>query len=137
MSRHYLSSNDGETDFSLGHVLIVEDEPAIAEVLQTLLNQKHCPCRVAGTVSEATIELLSRPSWMILDLGLPDGNGLDLIAHVRLRRLSTRILILTAESQPEVLAAAQRLGAEALSQKPIELDAVVNLVVESRAGQVA
>ena len=65
-------------------ILIIEDEPAIRAVLRVLLEAQGYRCAEADTVMRAEIEARShKPDLLLIDLGLPDGDGLKVIRRVR------------------------------------------------------
>ncbi|HUF28301.1 MAG TPA: ATP-binding protein [Gemmatimonadaceae bacterium] len=64
-------------------VLVVEDDPAVARVLGIMLGRHGHEVVMAGTLDQARrILARSRPSAILLDMGLPDGSGLDLLDHL-------------------------------------------------------
>ena len=66
------------------NVLIVEDEQAIRRFLRTALEAEGLRVHEAETLQRGLIEAATRkPDLVILDLGLPDGDGLDFIRDVR------------------------------------------------------
>lgn len=65
-------------------ILFVEDDPGIAAGLQASLRQGGHACDVCNTVASAWAALAVEPfDAVLLDLGLPDGDGLDLLARIR------------------------------------------------------
>lgn len=87
----------------------------------------------AMTVAGGLALLDQRPDGLILDLALPDGDGLDILRRVRRKRLKPRVVVLTAADDPERVAAIRRLRPDALVRKPAELAAVLRaLGAESR-----
>ena len=65
-------------------VLIVEDEIAIADALRYVLRGAGLRCVYAATLRDACNFIATEtPSLLILDLGLPDGSGLDLCRDIR------------------------------------------------------
>ena len=95
-------------------VLIVEDEPVTRERLVEAVNA-HALLHVAGATGSlhegmALYESL-QPRVMLVDLGLPDGSGLDLIRHVRNRQTPTESLVLTIFGDEQHVVAALKAGA--------------------------
>lgn len=65
-------------------ILVVEDDPGIAAGLQASLRQGGHACDVCGTLAQAWGALTVEPfDAVLLDLGLPDGDGMDLLARIR------------------------------------------------------
>ncbi len=64
-------------------ILVIEDDPAVARVLGIMLERHGLQAIVANTLERARRILAhSRPSAILLDMGLPDGSGLELLDHV-------------------------------------------------------
>ena len=81
------------------HILIVEDEDAIAQALTYALSTDGMTTTHVRLIADAQRELAQRrPALMILDVGLPDGSGFELCREVRVAsRLP--IILLTARSE--------------------------------------
>lgn len=102
-------------------MLLVEDDRATYTALRTLLALKGWQVDLATTVADALAALDPPPAWIILDLMLPDGNGLSVLQAVRSRRLGCRVAVTTGSNDPTVLNAVWGLGPEILLRKPIDL----------------
>ena len=69
---------------AMHQVLVIEDEPAIRNVLKVLLEAERYRVIEADTALRAEIETRShKPDLLLIDLGLPDGDGLTVIRRVR------------------------------------------------------
>jgi two-component system, OmpR family, copper resistance phosphate regulon response regulator CusR len=105
------------------NVLIVEDEPRIAGFLAKGLRRQGYEVRCAYTGAEA-IELAGDETrvppidLVVLDLGLPDIDGLDVMRALRERGSEVPILVLTARTEASDRAEAFRLGAVEYLAKP-------------------
>ncbi|WP_284614311.1 response regulator [Aquabacterium humicola] len=108
-----------------GSVLIVDDNPLNVLLLQEYFRMREREvARCAGTVREALAMARAEPPLAILlDLQLPDGNGLDLLAHLRadpvLRHVP--VAIVSASHDEAAHEAAMALGARACWPKPLDL----------------
>lgn len=99
-------------------ILIVEDDSSIAQFVAASLSAAGMAPRVAGTGAAAGREIAeSAPRLLIMDLGLPDADGVDLIAQWR-RTLATPILVLSARDQETQKIAALDAGADDYLTKP-------------------
>jgi two-component system response regulator RegX3 len=99
-------------------ILLVEDEPAIAEPLAETLTREGFQLEVAGSVSDA-IEAVGRvrPDLILLDLMLPDGSGYDVCREVR-RTSQVPIIMLTARGEEADRVIGLELGADDYVVKP-------------------
>ncbi|MEA2323322.1 MAG: two-component system, OmpR family, response regulator RegX3 [Solirubrobacteraceae bacterium] len=99
-------------------ILLVEDEPAIAEPLAETLTREGFVLEVAGTVADA-IEAVGRvrPDLILLDLMLPDGSGYDVCREVR-RTSHVPIIMLTARGEEADRVIGLELGADDYVVKP-------------------
>jgi DNA-binding response OmpR family regulator len=101
-------------------VLIVEDDPTLAGLLVSALDAEGIPSRAAAS-SERALDLIGRMSFavLVLDVGLPGVDGLELCRRLRRGGLRTPVLAISARGvdPDEVLAA----GADAFLAKPFSL----------------
>jgi len=81
--------------------VLVEDDPLLRELLTEVL-QSHPATEVLGSVGTAAegiaMCLQQAPDLLVLDLNLPDGNGLDVALAVADQRSDTRVIVLSAEA---------------------------------------
>jgi two-component system, OmpR family, KDP operon response regulator KdpE len=118
-------------------LLIVEDDGSIAQFVAASLSAAGLSPRVAGTGAAAQAELArAAPRLLIVDLGLPDADGVDLIRQWR-AEMATPILVLSARDQEAQKIAALDAGADDYLTKPFgvgELLARVRAMLR-RAGE--
>jgi len=99
-------------------VLVVEDEPDIRSILRTLLQTANYRTIEAETAARGAIEARShKPDLLIVDLGLPDADGVQLIRDVR-EWSAVPILVLSARTMEEQKIAALDAGADDYITKP-------------------
>jgi two-component system response regulator TctD len=121
-------------------LLLIEDDATIARELVLRWQRRGWQPQCAGTLAEAR-RLLAQPGLVdlvVLDLGLPDGDGLDLLAE--LRRADTRlpVLVLTARDQVSDRVRGLRQGADDYLVKPFavdELEARIEGLLRRAAGE--
>jgi len=112
-------------------LLVVEDEPRIAEVLRAPLEQAGFAVDFVRLCAEARAALDAHPyDAAILDLGLPDGEGLTLLAGLRRRGNPIPILVLTARDAVEDRVCGLDTGADDYLVKPF---AVTELIARTKA----
>ena len=106
-------------------VLVVEDEPEISEILEGYLHKESFDAAVAGTVAGALAEIEQRPpDLVLLDIGLPDGSGLDVLRKVNEgQRIPT--IVLTTRSEEIDRIVGLELGADDYIAKPFSPREVV------------
>lgn len=104
------------------HVLIVEDEKSLAAELEHFLTKEHYRCDTAHTGSEASEKIaVNLYDFILLDLGLPDYNGLDLLKEAKELEHQPGIIILTARGAVEDRIEGLSLGADDYLPKPFSL----------------
>jgi DNA-binding response OmpR family regulator len=112
-------------------LLVVEDEVRIAEVLRTSLGKAGFAVDSVASCGDAQAALeVGAYDAMILDLGLPDGDGLALLARLRSRGDQTPILILTARDAIEDRVSGLDAGADDYLVKPF---AMTELIARTKA----
>jgi DNA-binding NtrC family response regulator len=112
--------NHGETSLpAAGSVLIIDDEAAIRESLETLLELEGFGVESASTGEEGLARIGERSfDLVLLDLALPDRNGLDLLADIHTQDPGLSIIMVTAYGTVENAVKAMQAGAANFVQKP-------------------
>ncbi len=111
-------------------VLVVDDDEGIRWVLNKVLHEEGAEVIQAGTLAEAKAALENGPVDMVfLDVFLPDGNGMDMLAS---GLFSMPVVMLTAETTFGHAAEAYRVGAMEYLPKPFDLDEVRQLLQRGR-----
>ena len=99
-------------------ILIIEDDNAIGNLISTTLETQHYQYRRAKNGASGVLEAAScRPDVILLDLGLPDRDGLELIRFVR-QKFLTPIVVLSARTTEQDKIEALDLGANDYITKP-------------------
>jgi two-component system, OmpR family, KDP operon response regulator KdpE len=103
---------------AMHQILAVEDEPDIRRILRALLEGDQYRFIEAETAERGEIEARShKPDLLLVDLGLPDGNGIDLIRRIRAWS-PVPIIVLSARTMEEQKIAALDAGADDYVTKP-------------------
>jgi DNA-binding NtrC family response regulator len=104
---------------SAGSVLIIDDEAAIRESLETLLEMEGYDVQSAATADEGMTRIGNRPyDLVLLDLALPDRNGIDLLAELHVHDPQLAVIMITAYGTVENAVKAMQAGATNFVQKP-------------------
>lgn len=118
-------------------VLFVEDEPVLLEEMETYFHSLDFICEQAATFNQAAQKLRDYMyDVVVLDITLPDGNGIDLIGDIRNSNMETGILILSARDSLQDKLQGLNLGADDYLTKPFyleELNARVNAIYRRKA----
>ena len=112
--------------------LIVDDEPAIRELVAITLGRMGIDCVPAATLSEARQALQDqRFDLCLTDMRLPDGNGLDLIAHIAQHHAQLPVAMITAHGNMESAIQALKAGAFDFVNKPVDINDLRRLVAQA------
>lgn len=118
-------------------ILLVEDEPVLLEEIESYFTALDFICEQATTFRFAEQKLRDYLyDIVVLDITLPDGNGIDLIEHIRHQQTETGILILSAKDSLQDKLKGLNLGADDYLTKPFfleELNARVNAIYRRKA----
>ncbi len=113
-------------------ILILDDEPVIRDVLQTVLGKAGFATLEAATAADGLDRLEAEPvDLLLLDLMLPDRPGLEVLTEVRQRWPELPVVIVTAYSSVESAISAMRQGAYHYLPKPFRNDEVVHVVKQA------
>jgi DNA-binding NtrC family response regulator len=119
-----------------GSILVIDDEVEIREGLEALLTSESFQVTLAETGEAGLKQLEDHPfDLMLLDVSLPDRNGLELLREIRRRDPQLAIILITAYGSIDMARAAFKGGAQDFITKPWsndELIAQVSLAIEGR-----
>jgi two-component system, NtrC family, response regulator AtoC len=111
-----------------GHVLVVEDSELVTSALSVLLESAGHRVSIAGSVAEALALSPAEPrSLVLLDLTLPDGDGLALVDPLRALRWNT-VVALTGHDDPDTRARCISAGCVDVLVKPVPARELVSKV---------
>src|SRR5437867_3548509 len=101
-------------------VLVVEDDSATTHALELLLRHQGHEVLMASNVDEALRHVASEPDVILLDLMLPDGDGMHVLEAVRERGLKSRVVVITGVGDADHLDRVHLLKPDALLKKPVD-----------------
>ncbi|MBN2194062.1 MAG: sigma-54-dependent Fis family transcriptional regulator [Polyangiaceae bacterium] len=114
-----------------GHILIVDDEPAILSTLKKALSLEGYSVEVAGGVGVAEERLAKRSfDVLLLDVSLPDGDGVTLLERQRAAGNEVPAIMMSGHATIDAAIRATRLGALDFLEKPVNSDRLL-LVLEN------
>jgi CheY-like chemotaxis protein/anti-sigma regulatory factor (Ser/Thr protein kinase) len=136
----WVSTEHGIDTQDVSSVLSVDDDAVSGLVVVEMLRRlrPHWQLRTAASVAEALAALRAAPvDWLLLDLNLPDGSGLELLAQARERGLlaQTRVVLCSADGQMHTRQAALDAGVQERLDKPVRLAQIRRLLAEAPAAQ--
>ena len=116
-------------------VLLVEDEAGIRRFVRAALEAEGCTVHEADSLERGRIELANRrPDLLLLDLGLPDMDGTELIRHVALHHPACDVLVVTMFGDDRHVIAALEAGATGYLLKDAGADRIAASIHELHAG---
>jgi len=121
-----LAKPAGEIVFGERSVLIVEDDRSFLQRLAKALESRGFTITTAESVADGLLQVERvAPGFAVVDMRLGDGNGLDVISALKLRRPDARGIILTGYGNIATAVNAVKLGAVDYLAKPVDADDVV------------
>lgn len=119
-------------------LLIVEDEKSLATELIQFLENEHFNCDWGASKNEASELLANNPyDFVLLDIGLPDGNGLNLIEEAKNNGSEAYFIVITARGELEDKLKGFELGADDYLAKPfslLELNSRLQAIIRRKFG---
>lgn len=105
----------------LPHVLVAEDNELVCDAMRVLFGETGHRVSTAGHVAEILDIVESDPvDLLLLDLGLADGDGFEVLAGMRARGIAPRAIVaLTGRDEPEIAARCRDAGCVAVLLKPV------------------
>ncbi len=121
-------------------VLIIEDEKSLVREMRIFLEKAFYLCDVALNAAQARQQITDHEyDFILLDLGLPDGDGLDLLADVKKLCPTAAFIILTARGDLEDRIKGLDLGADDYLAKPfslLELQSRMQAIARRKSGSI-
>ena len=111
------------------HVLVVDDDGALRHAISALLDEAGYRTEQASDGPEALRKLQQQPvDLLLLDIGLPGMNGLEVLAETRAQTTPPRVVMMTADDTPETLLRSFRAQAHRFIRKPFPPRRIVEVV---------
>ena len=108
------------------NILVVEDDPSVRTLVKAVLEHNGNTVSTEDTVAtgeKAAVE--GNFDMIILDLGLPDGDGYELCKHIRDKNVITPVLILSGAQEADVKVKCLRVGADDYLTKPFNTEELI------------
>lgn len=114
---------------SLGHVLVVDDEPGIRRSLQGALSDEGFSVSLAESANEALERLeSSRPDVVFLDIWMPGIDGMQALSEIRALYPDLPVIVMSGHANISIAVKATQQGAFDFIEKPFDLSRALNLV---------
>jgi DNA-binding response OmpR family regulator len=102
-------------------ILVIDDEPAVVDLVVTCLRKEGYGALGAETSEEGLkLAILSRPELILLDIALPGMTGIELLKRIRSIIPTTRVIMVSGNTDPVLAREALELGALAYVDKPFD-----------------
>jgi DNA-binding response OmpR family regulator len=107
-------------------ILVVEDERRVGQFVEKALNEQNYTAKLVRSCAAAREALAESPyDAVVLDLGLPDGDGLELLREWRAKGFNEPVLVLSARDAVEDRVRGLNVGADDYLAKPFSVDEVI------------
>jgi two-component system nitrate/nitrite response regulator NarL len=131
---------NGNSPACRAQVAIVDDHQVLVDALRMAIQaQKDLDVAGTGSTCAECLELVQRtvPQVLLLEVRLPDGDGIDLVPAIKTCSPETNILILTSLSDEETLLRAMQSGVSGFVSKSHNLSEVMQAIRQAAAGEIA
>src|SRR5262249_17383824 len=106
-------------------ILVIEDDATTCSALRAILTRRGWDVLVAPDLARGIVLMEQNPSCVILDLMLPDGDGITILQYIRSKNLPIRVLVTTGVNDTERLEAVRDLHPKSVLRKPIDLPSLL------------
>lgn len=107
-------------------ILVIEDDPSVRTLVKAVLEHNGNTVLTADTAEGGqTMAMSNEFGMIILDLGLPDGDGYEVCKHLRDEQVSTPVLILSGEQETDVKVKCLKVGADDYLTKPFNTEELI------------
>lgn len=117
---------------SINHVLVIDDEPDLCELLEITLARMNVTATSANTMKDG-LTLMAQGTFdlCLTDMRLPDGNGLEIVQHIEEHHPELPVAVITAHGNIEDAVKALRSGAYDFVSKPVDLKLLRKLIASA------
>ena len=113
-------------------VLVVDDEPQMLDMLREILEDLGHEASTAASVEQAILAIARvQPHLVLLDLIMPGISGLEALTYFRQHHPTVPVIVVTGRMEQEIARQARAAGAFAIVGKPVDLDALEDLVAQA------
>ena len=107
-------------------ILIVEDDPVLGKLLTNKLGEEY-NVTLCSNKANALLKLKTEPIFdlIILDMGLPDGNGFDIAQYLKANKIQTPFIFLTAQADANSRLQGYEIGADEYIPKPFHFKELI------------
>jgi DNA-binding NtrC family response regulator len=117
-------------------ILIIDDEAEISRLLTRFLERRGFAVKSAGTISEGLAMCqLESYRYLILDINLPDGNGLENLPYFKNLQPACEVIMISAMANPQLTQESRQKGAMTMLGKPFSSQSILSLLGNSAAGR--
>lgn len=107
-------------------ILVVEDDPSVRTLVKAVLEHNGNTVETADTATSGERAATTKEyDMIILDLGLPDGDGYEVCKSIRDKSISTPVLILSGEQETDVKVKCLKVGADDFLTKPFNTEELI------------
>lgn len=111
---------------ALGRVLVVDDDPAVTEMLSLVLGHYGFDVTCRATLADGRAAAADHAGPVLLDLGLPDGHGLDLLRELARRGRADSVMVISGTPSQDELRKAESLRPRKVLRKPLDVLSVIH-----------
>ncbi|WP_018126509.1 response regulator transcription factor [Balneola vulgaris] len=105
------------------NILVVEDDPSVRTLVKAVLEHNGNSVSTAETAHDGqTMAVENDYEMIVLDLGLPDGDGYEVCKHLRDEGITTPVLVLSGEQETDVKVKCLKVGADDYLTKPFNTE---------------
>lgn len=130
MTTSIADTDSGQDIVHHGTLLLADDDDAFRKRLAVTMSRRGFEVHSAGSLAEAREQIPTlKPDYVVLDMRLGDGNGLDLVGELRAANADTKVVILTGYGNLATAVAAVKEGAIDYLAKPAGPDDITNALL--------
>jgi len=117
-------------------ILVMEDDPSVAQGLEMVLNEEGYGVNLAGTGALALKAFKEKKfDLLVADLRLPDINGMDVIREIKSQKPETEVIVITGYGTTATAVEAMKIGVHDFLPKPFTEDQIKNAICEALSDQ--